>query len=68
MLEGVTVTPLAYAELPMLLGRKRLRLGGRKGQHREEQIQPKGLKKKKAVKRSWNFPSQQSQGEHQAKC
>lgn len=25
-------------------------------------------KKKKAVKRSWNFPSQQSQGEHQAKC
>lgn len=36
MLEGVTVSPLAYAELPTLLGRKRLRLGGRKGQHGEE--------------------------------
>lgn len=36
VLEGVTVSPLAYAELPTLLGRKRLRLGGRKGQHGEE--------------------------------
>lgn len=52
VLEGVMVTPLAYAELPTLLGRKRLRLGGRKGQHGENSTNSaKRIKKKKKLSR-----------------
>lgn len=61
------MAPCAHTEPPTLLGRTRLQLGGGKGWcgvnggDSAKRVQ-------NTVIRSWNFPRQQSRGEHQAKC
>lgn len=62
----MTANPRAHAELLALLGRKRLQLGGRKGQHRENSRNSAKRVKKTRHEEKLEFPWPAESVEHQA--